>query len=95
MLLLWRFFFFFVSNFLAAPGLPRCAQAFSACMSSGHCLLRCTGFSLPWLFLLWRVGSGLAGFSSCRTQTQWRRSTGLFALWLLGSSQTRGRTHVP
>ena len=31
----------------------------------GYSLLRCTGFSLWWLLLLWSTGSRHAGFSSC------------------------------
>ena len=31
-------------------------------------LLRCAGFSLPWLLLLWSTGSRCMGFSSCGTR---------------------------
>ena len=33
--------------------------------SGGYSSLRCTGFSLRWLLLLWSRGSRHAGFSSC------------------------------
>ena len=33
--------------------------------SGGYSLLRCVGFSLRWLFLLWSMGSRCAGLSSC------------------------------
>ena len=32
--------------------------------------LRCVGFSLQWLLLLWSMGSRCVGFSSCGTQAQ-------------------------
>ena len=66
----------------------------------GYSLLRCAGFSLRWLLLLWSMGSRRVGFSSCSTrvvehrpQQLWR--TGLVALQHVGSSRTRARTHVP
>ena len=34
-------------------------------VSGGYSSLRCTGFSLSWLLLLWSMGSRRAGFSSC------------------------------
>ena len=40
-------------------------------------LLRCTGFSLRWLLLLWSTGSRRAGFSSCG---MWAQSLWLVAL---------------
>ena len=69
--------------------------------------LRCTGFSLWWLLLLWSMGSRCSGFISCGTRAQqlwlagsraqpqqsWR--TGLVAPWHVGSSWTRARTRVP
>ena len=50
--------------FLAALGLRCCAQAFSSCSEQGYSLLRCMGFSLPWLLLLRSMGSRHAAFSS-------------------------------
>ena len=38
--------------------------------SRGYSSLRCTGFSLRWLPLLWSTGSRRAGFSSCSTWAQ-------------------------
>ena len=39
-------------------------------VSGGYSLLRCMGFSLGWLLLLWSTGSRLTGFSSCGTWAQ-------------------------
>ena len=50
--------------FVAARGLSLAAA------SGGYSLLRCTGFSLRWLLLLWSTGSRLTGFSSCGTWAQ-------------------------
>ena len=36
--------------------------------SGGYCSLRCMGFSLQWLLLLWLTSSRHTGFSSCGTQ---------------------------
>ena len=50
--------------FVAASGL-------SLVVASGsYCLLRCAGFSLRWLPLLWNTGSRRVGFSSCGTRGQ-------------------------
>ena len=38
--------------------------------SGGYSSLRCVGFSLQWLVLLWSTGSRCAGFSSCGTWAQ-------------------------
>ena len=38
--------------------------------SGGYSLLRCAGFSLRWLLLLWSMGSRHVGFSSCGTRVQ-------------------------
>ena len=38
--------------------------------SRGYSSLRCTGFSLRWLLLLWSTGSRHEGFSSCGTWAQ-------------------------
>ena len=50
--------------FVAARGLSLVAA------SRGYSSLRCMGFSLRWLLLLWSTGSRHAGFSSCGTQAQ-------------------------
>ena len=75
----WTFlFFFFLMNkfiylfiyfglcwvFVAARGLSLVAG------SGGYSSLRCVGFSLRWLLLLWSTGSRSAGFSSCGTWAQ-------------------------
>ena len=39
-------------------------------VSGGYSSLRCTGFSLRWLLLLWSTGSRRMGFSSCGTWAQ-------------------------
>ena len=36
----------------------------------GYSLLQCAGFLLQWLLLLWSMGSGRLGFSSCSTWAQ-------------------------
>ena len=38
--------------------------------SGGYSSLRCAGFSLRWLLLLWSMGSRHTGFSSCSTWAQ-------------------------
>ena len=38
--------------------------------SRGYSSLRCAGFSLQWLLLLWSTGSRRAGFSICGTRAQ-------------------------
>ena len=79
----------------------------SVAASGGYSSLRCAGFSLRWLLLLWSMGSRYAGFSSCGTWAQqlwlvgsraqaqqlWR--TGLVAPQHVGSSRTKAQTHVP
>ena len=45
-------------------------------VSGVYSLLRCAGFSLPWLLLLWSMGSRQAGISSCGSRAQY--------LWLVG-----------
>ena len=42
-------------------------------VSRGYSSLRCTGFSLRWLLLLWSTGSKRAGFSSCGSWALERR----------------------
>ena len=84
------------------------AHGFSLVVSSGgYSLLQCVGFSLRWLLLLWSLGSRCTGFSGCSTRAQqlWLMGsraqaqqlwcTGLVAARRVGSSQTRGQTHVP
>ena len=75
--------------FLAACGLSLVAAG------GGYSLLRCVGFSLQWLLLLWSTGSRPAGFSSCESWAQQLWHTGLVALRHVGSSRTRTRTRVP
>ena len=50
--------------FVAARGLSLVAS------SRGYSSLRCTGFSLRWLLLLWSTGSRRGGFHSCGAQAQ-------------------------
>ena len=99
-------FFYFLNFwlrwvFVAAQGLSLVAA------SGGHSSLRCMGFSLRWLLLLWSTGSRCAGFTSCSTwaprlwlvgssaQAQQLWHTGLAAPWHVGSSRTRDQTCVP
>ena len=98
------FFMFFIYFILF---LALSCAGFLVAASGGYSLLRCAGFSLRWLLLLWSMGSRRAGFSSCSTRAQqlwlagsraqaqqlWR--TGLVAPQHVGSSRTRARTHVP
>ena len=79
----------------------------SSLLRTGFLQLRCVGFSLRWLLLLWSTGSRHMGFSSCGTWAQqlwlvgsraqaqqlWR--TGLVAPQHVGSSWARARTRVP
>ena len=53
--------------FVAACGLSLVA------VSKGYSSLRCAGFSMRWLLLLWTMGSRRAGFSSCGARTLERR----------------------
>ena len=83
--------FYLIIYLLAALGLCCCAQAFSSCSEWGYSLLRCMGFSLQWLLLLWSMGSRHAGFSSCGTQAQQLQRAGsracrLQQLWHFGSA---------
>ena len=66
--------------FVAACGLSLVAA------SGAHSSLRCAGFSLRWLLLLWSTGSRRAGFSSCGSQALERRlsSCGAWAQLLRG-----------
>ena len=56
--------------------------------------LRCSGFLLPWLFLLGNMGSRARGPSRCCTWAQELWCAGLVALQHVGSSWTRDRTCV-
>ena len=49
-------------------GLCCCAQLCLVAASGGYSLLRCAGFSLRGLLLLWSLGSRRTGFSSCGTR---------------------------
>ena len=50
------------------------ARGLSLVATSGVCsVLRCVGFSLQWLLLLWSTGSRHVGFSSCRSRALERR----------------------
>ena len=83
------FYFFWLHwVFIAVHGLSLVA------VSRGYSSLWYVGFSLWWLLLLWSMGSRCAGFSSCGTQAQQLRCTGLVAPWHVGSSQTKARTYV-
>ena len=99
-LLILLIYFWLHWVFIAARGLSLVAG------SGGYSSLRCTGFSLRWLLLLWSTGSRHAGFSSCSTQAQqlWLAGsraqaqlwcTGLVAPRHVESSQTRAQTRVP
>ena len=53
------------------------ARVFSlVAVSRGYSSLRCAGFSLRWLLLLWSTGCRWAGFSSCGTRPQQLQFTG-------------------
>ena len=82
MLHIFVFFFFLIYLFclflfLAALGLVAARGLSLVAASRGYSLLRCTGFSLWWLLLLWSMGSRCVGFSSCGTWARW--------LWRVGS----------
>ena len=65
------FFFSWLRRvFVTARGLSLVAA------SGGYSLLRCEGFSLQWLLLLWSTGSRHTGFSSCSTWAQQLRLAG-------------------
>ena len=59
--------FLAVLVFVAVHGLSLVAA------SGGYSSLRCAGFSLWWLLLLWSMGSRCAGFSSCGLRAVERR----------------------
>ena len=94
----------FIYLFLAVLS-PRCCAGFSLVVASGtYSLLWCTGFSLHWLLLFRSTGSRVlrlqqlqysgSWLPDSRAQAQQLWHTGLAALWLVGSSQIRGRTCV-
>ena len=58
---LFIYYFWLCWVFVAVQGL--CLVVASA----GYSSLRCMGFSLQWLLLLWSMGSRHMGFSSCGT----------------------------
>ena len=62
--ILFIFYFWLHWVFIAVRGLSLVA------VSGGYSLLRCAGFSLRWLLLLWSMGSRLTSFGSCGTQAQ-------------------------
>ena len=95
-------FFFLVSFYfwlhwalIAARGLSLIA------VSGGYSSLRCTGFSLRWLFFLRSTGSRRTGLQQLwlegsRAQAQqFRRPLGLVAPRHVVTSRNRDRTHVP
>ena len=86
---IYLFIFWLCWFFIAVRGLSLVAA------SGGYSSLQCAGFSLWWLLLLRSTGSRRVGFSSCGTQAQQLRHTGLVAPRHVGSSRTRARTHVP
>ena len=75
-------------------------RLFLVLVTGGYSLLWCMGFLLWWLPLLWSMGSRHVVFSSCGTWTLELRlsscgSQAQFALWHVGSYQTRAQTCVP
>ena len=62
--------------FVAAHGLSLAVE------SRGYSSLRCAGFSLQWLLLLWSTGSRRAGFSNCGS---WASVVVVRGLWSTGS----------
>ena len=63
-ILFYLFYFWLRWVFVAARGLSVVVA------SGGYSSLRCAGFSLRWLLLLWSTGSRRAGFRSCGMQAQ-------------------------
>ena len=74
-LLCFVFYFYFLKFiyfwlpwvFIVAHGLSLVA------VSGGYSWLRCAGFLLQWLLLLWSTGSRRIGFSSCGSRDLERR----------------------
>ena len=73
---------------MAALGLYAAHKLSLVAVSGAYFSLRCAGFSLEWLLF-----SQILGSRACRLQQLW--CMGLVALWHVGSSWTRDRTHVP
>ena len=62
------FFLLFIYLFISCFGFFVAACGLSLVVASGgYCSLRCVGFSLWWLLLLWSTGSRRAGFTSFNT----------------------------
>ena len=86
----YKFIYFWLHwVFVAAHGLSLVVA------SGGYSFLRCVGFSLWWLLLLWSTGSRHMDFSSCSTWAQQLQRTGLVAPRHVGSSLSRAQTRVP
>ena len=64
---IWTRISFFLNLFIfGCVGSSLLCAGFSLVVASGgYSLLRCAGFSLRWLLLLWSTGSRHTGFSSC------------------------------
>ena len=63
-------FVYFIYLFLAALVFVAACGVSQVVASRGYSSLRCVGFSLQWLLLLWSMGSKHTGFSSCGTWAQ-------------------------
>ena len=74
--------------FLAVLGLRCCARAFSSCSERGLLFVAVHGLLIAVASLVVEHGVQARGL-----QQLWR--TGFVALWHVGSSRTRARTHVP
>ena len=62
---LWFLLLIFFNLFLVMLGLCCCMEFSLLAVSGGFSSLHCSGFSLQWLLLWQRAGSGAWGFSSC------------------------------
>ena len=65
----FKFIFIFIYFWLHWVFVAACGLSLVVA-SGGYSLLRCAGFSLRWLLLLWGTGSRCMGFSSCGTRAQ-------------------------
>ena len=86
--------------FLAVLGLRCCTWAFSSCSEQGLFFIVVCGLLSTVTFLVAQHGLQAHGLqqlwlAGARAQAQQLWRTGLVALQLVGSSQTRNRTHVP
>ena len=64
-------FISFIFKIFGCGGSSLLHKGFSLVAESGvYSSLRCMGFSLQWLLLLWSMGSRHMGFSSCGTWAQ-------------------------